>query len=338
MRERFPQQVYALNFSYWKKPIVRRFFQGSVVRFVRRAQAVPDDTTLAVWGPQESPSPCVRLEDGFLRSAGLGVDLVQPLSWVMDRRGIYYDPARPSDLEVLLQDTRFNDALLERARALRAAIVTMQITKYNVGSETWRRPAGATRVILVPGQVEADASIRLGAPGIRTNSALLTTVRAANPDACVVYKPHPDVLAGMRAAGATGPIAETDGDTIVGDVPMARLLDEVDELHTLTSLAGFEALLRGKRVVTYGQPFYAGWGLTVDHLPTPRRTRRLSLDELVAGALILYPCYVSRTTGHFTTPERILRELSEWRARAASGRPVLRHLLRLVYWLLGRQA
>jgi len=238
----------------------------------------------------------------------------------------------------LLQDTHFDDALLERARALRAAIVAMQITKYNVGGETWKRPAGAARVILVPGQVEADASIRLGAPGLRTNSALLTAVRAANPDAYVVYKPHPDVLAGMRADGVARPGAGNNCDAMVGDVPMARLLEEVDEVHTLTSLAGFEALLRGKRVVTYGQPFYAGWGLTADFLPPPRRSRRLTVDELVAGVLILYPCYVSRTTGQFTTPERVLEELNEWRNTACQPRPWLRRLLRFGYWLLGRQA
>lgn len=336
MRERFPAQVYALNFSFWKRPIVRRFFQGSTVRFVRRAEAVPAGATLAVWGPRNCPDRCVHLEDGFLRSAGLGVDLVQPLSWVMDQRGIYYDPTQPSDLEDLLQHSQFEPALLERARRLRAAVVARQITKYNVGGEAWRRPAGATRVILVPGQVEQDASIRLGTLAIRTNSELLKAVRTSNPDAFVVYKPHPDVLAGMRAGGALG--AAPGCDAVVGDVPMAWLLAEVDEVHTLTSLAGFEALLRGRRVVTYGQPFYAGWGLTVDQCPAARRARPLSLDEIVAGALILYPSYLSRTTGQFTTPERVLAELSDWRASGEPGRPLPRRLLRLAYWLVGKQA
>jgi capsular polysaccharide export protein len=333
MRERFPAQVYALDFSCWKKPIVRRFLQGSVVRFVRRAADVPGGATLAVWGTQTPTDKVVHLEDGFLRSAGLGVDLVQPLSWVLDRRGMYYDPSHPSDLEVLLQEQRFDETLLARARRLRESIVAGQITKYNVGHETWQRPAGVARVILVPGQVEADASIRLGAPQLCTNAGLLQAVRTANPDAYVVYKPHPDVLAGMRAGGAVAHC-----DTVVGDVPMAQLLNEVDEVHTLTSLAGFEALLRGKHVVTWGQPFYAGWGLTTDHLPPPRRTRRLTLDELVAGALLLYPSYLSRTTGQFTTPERVLLELGQWRNRTGRRRPWWRPLLRFGYRLLGRQA
>lgn len=77
----------------------------------------------------------------------------------------------------------------------------------------------------------------------------------------------------------------------------------------MTSLAGFEALLRGKPVTTYGMPFYAGWGLTTDHCHCPRRTRRLTLAQLVAGTLILYPRYVNPLTGLFTTPEMIVELL-----------------------------
>ena len=65
----------------------------------------------------------------------------------------------------------------------------------------------------------------------------------------------------------------------------------------MTSLAGFEALLRGKPVWTYGRPFYAGWGLTHDALDFPRRDRRLDLDQLIAGALIAYPIYVHPRSG-----------------------------------------
>jgi len=97
----------------------------------------------------------------------------------------------------------------------------------------------------------------------------------------------------------------------------------------LTSLAGFEALLRGKIVVVYGQPFYAGWGLTQDRVPLARRTRKLALDELVAGVLILYPAYVSRTTGRYTTPERALDELLAWRRASPPSLPLWRRLLRV---------
>jgi capsular polysaccharide export protein len=72
----------------------------------------------------------------------------------------------------------------------------------------------------------------------------------------------------------------------------------VDEVHVNTSLAGFEALLRNKPVTTYGVPFYAGWGLTTDLGPVPkRRSAGRTLDELVAAALLLYPRYLDPVSG-----------------------------------------
>ena len=343
MRGRFPATVHAVGFSRWKKPIVRDYFFGSTVKFHRKAQSLPSGVTVAVWGRKDicpsPPSPLpqgargvniVRLEDGFLRSVGLGADLVRPLSWVMDTRGIYYDATAPSDLEGLLQRRDFDAELLGRAERLRERIVTSGLTKYNVGAGGWQRPTSAARVILVPGQVESDASIRYAAPGIATNMGLLAAVRQANPDAYVLYKPHPDVLAGLRASGVGEAAARAQCDEIIEHVPMANLLDVVDEIHVMTSLAGFEALLRGIKVVTYGQPFYAGWGLTHDLSPPLRRTRILTLAELVAGVLIEYPVYLSRVTGRFTTPERALDELMKWREEGASRLPLWRRVWRLI--------
>lgn len=341
MRERFPTHVYALGFSIYKRPIVRSFLQGSAVRFLRKGSQVPAGATVAVWGRKPvagelaDGARTLRLEDGFLRSVGLGADLIRPLSWVMDGRGIYYDATRPSDLEHLLQTTAFDETLLARARALREQLVAGGLTKYNVGAKGWRAPSPAgeaqQRLVLVPGQVESDASLAYGASGLRRNLDLLRAVWEANPQAYIVYKPHPDVVAGLRRQGEGEESAERWCDEVVVDVSMGELLPQVDEVHTLTSLAGFEALLRGKRVVCYGQPFYAGWGLTEDQMPVPRRLRRLALDELVAGTLILYPTYVSRTTGRFTTAERALEELLQWRSSGPGTLPWWRRPLR---WLL----
>jgi len=205
------------------------------------------------------------------------------------------------------------------------------LTKYNVGLKQWRRPDSlGRRVILVPGQVETDASIRFGAPNIKSNIALLRAVREAHSSAYVLYKPHPDVVAGLRKKGAGEEDAGRWCDELVVDVAMHALIDAVDEVHVLTSLTGFEALLREKKVVTYGQPFYAGWGLTCDMVPIKRRTRNLSIDELVAGVLIEYPTYVSRRTRRFTTAERALDELLEWKQTGPSRLPWWRKGLRWV--------
>ena len=50
-------------------------------------------------------------------------------------------------------------------------------------------------------------------------------------------------------------------------------------------------MLRGVKVFTYGGPFNAGPGLTEDKQTFPRRKARLSLDDLVAGVLLLSPTY-----------------------------------------------
>ena len=335
--------VHALGFSWRKRPLVRQFLGGSKIRFIRSSAQVPNGGTLAVWasGPFGSTladagqSPRFKklfIEDGFLRSVGLGADLVRPLSWVIDCRGIHYDASRPNDLEHLLQTFVFDGATLARAAALRNDLVSSGLTKYNVGTRLWQRPAqaGHKPVVLVPGQVETDASIRYGAPGINTNLDLLKAVRAAHPLAWLLYKPHPDVLAGLRGKGEQEDQAGRWCDEVVGDVAMGALLGAVDSVHVMTSLAGFEALLRGKTVVCHGLPFYAGWGLTQDVLQASRRSRKLAIDELVAGALLLYPTYISRVTGHVCQPEQTLAELAVWQSSAPVSLPFWRKIVRLL--------
>ncbi len=332
MKERFPARLYAYGFTYgfsiYKQQFIRGFFQGSEIRFVKQLNQVPNGATLLVWGsnPIDFPSPeqaigitILRLEDGFLRSVGLGAEFkVRPLSWAIDSRGIYYDSSKASDLELLLQTADFSEDLLIRAQKLRERIVANNLTKYNVGTaipKNGRIAASKAKIILVPGQVENDASIMYGAPEIRRNIDLLQTVRKTHSDDYVIYKPHPDVVAGLRREGIEENQATAWCDEIVADRAMGELLLEVDEVHVLTSLSGFEALLRGKRVTCYGQPFYAGWGLTCDKVPIERRTRRLSIDELVAGALILYPLYLSCSNNRLITPEQAVDELLTWKTQ-----------------------
>jgi capsular polysaccharide export protein len=329
IRERMPASVHAVGFSRWKKPIVKDYFQGSSVGFVDSIDQVPEGSTALVWGRSgngaalnsEGPGKTLCVEDGFLRSVGLGAGKIRPLSLVIDSQGIYYDSTRPSDLEHLLQTSVFDPGILARAAALGKRIVDERLTKYNVGAGKKQRlikaEKGERRIILVPGQVESDASILFGAPGVSTNMELLKAVRSRNMEAYIVYKPHPDVVAGFRERGRDENRSADWCDEVIVDCDIALLFDCVDEIHTLTSLAGFEALLRGKKVVAYGQPFYAGWGLTEDLFPVARRARCLTLDELVAGALIMYPVYLSRTTGRYSTPERALDELLAWRDKGA---------------------
>lgn len=285
--------------------------------------------TLVCWGASPPPELCafaqdkqlklLYLEDGFVRSVGLGSDLTRPQSLVLDERGIYFDSTRPSDLEHMLAMREFTTEDRQRAQQVRAFIVEHGITKYNLEPrQTVQWPSNGRSVVFVPGQVETDASIRLGCTTVRTNLDLLRVVRMAQPDAFIVYKPHPDVLSLNRKGRVALAEAHEYADHVESGVSVVSCIDACDEVHTMTSLTGFDALLRGKTVVTYGQPFYAGWGLTQDRAENAtafeRRQRRLTLDELVAGALLHYPIYWDWDLKGYTTCEAVLHRIVEQRA------------------------
>jgi capsular polysaccharide export protein len=258
--------------------------------------------------------PLHWIEDGFLRSAGLGTLLTASASFTIDTRGPQFDPAAQSDLDLLIEAAEIPPALLARAARLRALLVARGATKYDLpgtrpGAAAPLPPAGGRPRILVPGQVEDDASVRLGAgPGFG-NLAMLRAVRACAPDAFLIYKPHPDIEAGFRRGRVPRRALAGLVDHVAADAPMAPLLAAVDAVHTMTSLSGFEALLRGLPVTVWGRPFYAGLGLTEDRLAPLRPRRRRSLDELVAIALILYPAYVDPRTSLPCPPEVLLERL-----------------------------
>jgi capsular polysaccharide export protein len=260
----------------------------------------------------------VRLEDGFIRSVGLGSDLIRPLSLVFDQRGIYFDSSKPSDLEKILQETIFTPDEILQAQRVRALIVENQITKYNMeprGEPRW--DTKGRKVVLVPGQVEDDASIKFGSSLLQTNRELLSLVRQRYPEAFIVYKPHPDVMSGNRSGKLAASNAIMEADYIETQWSIVSCINASDVICTMSSLSGFDALLRGKDVVVYGQPFYAGWGLTSDLNASAecfkRRTRALSLDELVAGSLIKYPLYWDWDLKGYTTCEATILGIIESR-------------------------
>lgn len=335
MRTRFSKQVYAYGFTRWKRPVLRNFLQGSHVTFIKKPHNLPQDGDVFVWGCIKQQNPIGKnrvfsVEDGFLRSVGLGVDLVRPLSWVFDDIGIYYNTSCPSKLEHILSQTVFSSEQLMRAEKLRQALVATGITKYNLSAPKWQRPPTDKKIILVPGQVENDASIRFGSLDIKTNLDLLKAVRKAEPEALIVYKPHPDVVAGLRKGGDDEEQAAGYFDEIITNANTAQLLHDVDEVHCLTSLLGFEALLRQKPVKCYGRPFYAGWGLTTDIPARIHAKRALQLNELVAGCLMLYPAYFSHQHGFFVSVDNALDELIELRKQGRSGPTLGRKILRIV--------
>jgi capsular polysaccharide export protein len=317
----------AMGMRLWKRGRLQAFFGGQRPLIFEDdperacAKARSKGRGLLVWAakaPESPPAdvPLRRVEDGFLRSRGLGAELVPPLSLVTDDLGIYYDASKESRLERLIASPLPAHALL-RAERLREKIITTGVSKYNLAGSLPDLPEGHR--ILVPGQVEDDASLRLGGGDIRSNLALLRAVRAANPTAKIIYKPHPDVEAGLRPGALSPETLASLADLVADHADPIALIAACDEVWTMTSLLGFEALLRGRPVTCLGTPFYAGWGLTRDLWPAPaRRLRkpdgspvpRPTLDHLVHAALVAYPRYYDPVSRRPCPPEVALDRLA----------------------------
>lgn len=309
------RRLYMVGFSLWKRAFMRAFCQplATELCFVRTppAQLAADEQVL-VWGSRypELANP-IRVEDGFIRSRGLGSNLCRPSSLSIDPVGIYFDSRRPSGLEQLLNEQPLSEQALARGAALVDLLRQHGVSKYNVGTvQPFTPPGDARSLVLVVGQVDGDASILTGSPVIRSNEQLLWAVRAARPEAHILFKPHPDVVAGNRAGAISAECLASCVDSQVLDLGLTSLYPHVDELHTMTSLSGFEALVQGVKVTTWGQPFYSGWGLTEDIHPAERRQRTLPLAALVYLTLVAYPRYIDWQSGLWMSPEQLIRQLA----------------------------
>ncbi|EJM3598515.1 capsular polysaccharide biosynthesis protein, partial [Campylobacter jejuni] len=317
-------KLFMLGFTLWKRHFIKPFFKAkdneiiflnSIKSLVR--YKLKEDDKFFIWGKKYDENtlknlllvkakeqnltnftPKVSLvEDGFIRSISLGSDLTRPFSLIVDDKGLYIDPNKASKLEELLQNEIFDENMLNRAKNIIKILLENRFSKYNgLKHEDLKINAKiGQKIILIPAQVEDDASMILGGFGLSTLD-LLKEVRAKNQDAYIIFKPHPDVLSGNRVGLKDETLILEFCDEIVKDCSIDSAIKIADEIHTITSTSGFDALLRAKKVFAYGMPFYAGWGLTKDKYRCERRTRKLSLEELVAGALIAYPRYINPKT------------------------------------------
>ncbi|WP_339014813.1 capsular polysaccharide biosynthesis protein [Aeromonas popoffii] len=310
------RRLYLVGFSLWKRAFMQAFCHhlADELRFVRTPpKRLTGDEQVLIWGSRYPDlTSAIRVEDGFIRSRGLGSNLCRPSSLSIDLVGIYFDSRMPSGLEQLLNYQQLTQVDVNRGAALIELLLQHRVSKYNVGTpQHYTPPADGRPLVLVVGQVDGDASILTGSPTIRSNEQLLWAVRAAKPEAHILFKPHPDVVAGNRAGAISAACLAECVDSQVLDIGLTSLYPHVDELHTMTSLSGFEALVQGVKVTTWGQPFYSGWGLTTDAHPPARRQRNLPLAALVYLTLVAYPLYIDWQTGLWISPEQLIRQLAE---------------------------
>ena len=392
------KKVVCLGFSFWKKKFISRYLAPVVCIFEKsdyfekknpgaknneHFRNSSGNINIAFWASQfirdpyinrleyfyRNNSDCfsiIHIEDGFIRSNGLGSNFFYPYSLVFDRSGIYYDPSHECNLEKILSslNTKYSDEeytkLRQQALSLKKLIIKNDISKYSIRScknkkhdaidlkETEPRYSkdyfynnlndiaqaekqfnNVKKIIFIPTQVDDDASMILGGCGF-TNLSLLKVVRGENPDAIIICKIHPDIVSGNRYGDTEFKEYSKYADFIYStEVSITECLNLCDEVHTISSLSGFEALLRGKKVFCYGMPFYAGYGLTTDYsvikqhpIAVKAYVRRKEINlfsgsssvedalaNLIIGTLILYPTYYSWENNKLSNVEEVISEL-----------------------------
>ncbi|MFK4770529.1 capsular polysaccharide biosynthesis protein [Rhizobium sp. ZW T2_16] len=338
--------LYIFGFSKWKTFIQDWFPDHEVIiapaktssdqfdRIWKKRILRDDRSAVLSWqykGPSSLKEFCVNnnisfhyVEDGFIRSIKLGALHTPPMSLTFDCQDMYFSSRNSTDLEDILSNYDFSNdkKLISRAKKAIAFILSSGISKYNsstpidissvYGAKTKKR-------ILVIGQVESDSSISYGCDKPFTNNDLVRLARFENPDADVVYKPHPEVLSGIATKLSDPNDVRMIARILEQDVSLADAFRSVDHVYTITSLSGFEALLRGIHVTTIGCPFYSGWGVTDDRQANPRRSRKLSVEEIFAGAYILYPRYFDPEQKKHIEIEDALSILSNKRTESLSS-------------------
>jgi len=337
--------TFAFHISVWKQKVFLLYFPDRDFVFPRMYMGADEfasqwaprliserEAEVFVWSKRAPPGlvdlarkhgiPLYFIEDGFIRSVKANASRTPPLSLALDQGTAYFDSNAPSDLENLLKtyDFRNDPTLLERARAGIGFMLERGVSKYNSSVKTDMEALYGRKMrkrVLVIGQVEDDASIQYGCAKAVTNNDLVVLAATENPGADILYKPHPDILNRVRLAQSDPQDVRHLCGILSAPLSMAQAFETIDHVYTITSLAGFEALMRGIKVTTYGCPFYAGWGLTDDRQPNPRRGRALSIEELFAGAFLLYPRYFDPQSGSAETFETTVKRISDHFAESA---------------------
>ncbi|MDO6488125.1 hypothetical protein Q4503_10470 [Colwellia sp. 6_MG-2023] len=275
------------------------------IRRLKKLKQKP--SVIIVWGYTESQHvtryakknnlPIYRMEDAFIRSAKLGAQHATPYSLVVDKTGFYYNCYEASDIENILNtyDFKADTALMQNAQECIQLIKELKLSKYNPPRKTVQgisQRIKLKRRVAILGQVDSDASIKFGNPDNWTSEELIKLAAYENPNCEIYYRPHPEVYQGFQDSTFKASEVEKYATITTPDENIIDFIEAVDHIYTISSLSGFEAVIRNKKVTTVGAPFYSGWGVTDDRVTITRRTARLTIEEVFAAAYLIYPRYL----------------------------------------------
>ena len=184
----------------------------------------------------------------------------------MDPVGVYYDASSASCIEAdcVHYEEWLTPELATRAQSAIERIVSSDFSKYTctpLCPSDWPGPDNGVvkgPYVLCIDQTQGDASVRLGAADAESFRRMLEDAVNDNPQATVLIKTHPDVLAGAKKGyltqaleaidwtGRKKPVVLTEAFAPIG------LIKHCQAVYVVTSQTGFESLMAGCKTVVYG--------------------------------------------------------------------------------------
>lgn len=268
-------------------------------------------------------------EDGFIRSYGTWADsaipqnLLQPCSLTVDTLGYYFDATRPTRIENMLNDDSLNigDTELNESKRIVEKIVNNKISKYN--HQPLAMPdfdfGKHSKKVLVIDQSYGDYAISKGLADDSTFKRMLADAIDENPDSDILVKTHPDSMCRGSCQRGYYQGMSRNGRVIPVTFPVNpySLINISDTVYVCSSQFGFEALMAGKTVKTYGVPFYSNWGVTEDKIVVDRRKRKRNLYELFYIFYILYTFWYNPKTNSISNVDDVVDYMIELRDSVA---------------------
>lgn len=271
--------------------------------------------------------PIILLEGGYLLNK---IGKYSSLSFVTESFPYYSCKHYVSSLELmLLKSNGLTKEQTERARSLIKKIVENKLTKYNHQPiKNISLNENFKRRVLVVDQVLNDMSLQTNDVTLDDCKKMLEDAIRENPDAEIVVKLHPDScpirgngsISYARKQTAFGYLNSLSKEelkkkriTLLSEAinPYCVFEQKIDEVYTLNSQLGWEALMYGiKKVHCYTHAWYSGWGLTDDKVILSRRKNacKKTLEELFYRFYIDYTHYFNPKPNN--EPEK--EEKSAW--------------------------
>lgn len=247
---------------------IQRHFNKTYFKFFLKPFIRTYNPTIYIWGykaPQffidyirRQDLDVFFLEDGFIRSTPDDDKSSPPLSIVIDSQAPYFDTTRPNDLTDLITNFDFEQAGYDErlTQEMLKYFVSHRVSKYNHQDYVDVKPIYGRKNkyrILVLGQVANDDSLKYGGgEGISLIDLTNAAIRDY-PNAQIIVKPHPISL---KTTETLEKLKQLDCILLDSPLHLVDALETIDHVYTITSLGGFEALLRGKEVTVLGKPFY----------------------------------------------------------------------------------